>query len=83
MVIGNAKLFLDGKFVDGSLTVENGVITGVSASLRQMEEVEQMPLLPLYQAAATVKQGRGSLRVRLLEQQEGLLLPQICFVTEE
>lgn len=29
MVIGNAKLFLDGKFVDGSLTVENGVITAI------------------------------------------------------
>ncbi len=29
MVIGNAKLFLDGKFVDGSLTIENGVITAI------------------------------------------------------
>ena len=29
MVIGNAKLFLDGKFADGSLTVENGVITAI------------------------------------------------------
>ena len=29
MVIGNAKLFLDGKFADGSLTVENGVVTAV------------------------------------------------------
>ena len=32
MVIGNAKLFLDGKFVDGSLTVENGVITAIGAA---------------------------------------------------
>lgn len=82
-------LHQNGRFLErkagywANVTVENGVITGVSASLRQMEEVEQIPLLPLYQAAATVKQGRGSLRVRLLEQQEGLLLPQICFVTEE
>lgn len=29
MVIGNAKLFLDGKFQDGSITFENGVITAI------------------------------------------------------
>lgn len=29
MVIGNAKIFTDGKFVEGSLTVENGVITAI------------------------------------------------------
>ena len=40
MVIGNAKLFLDGKFVDGSLTVENGVITA-----------EGMPAMSRYFAA--------------------------------
>ena len=29
MIIGNAKLFLDGAFQEGSLTFENGVITAV------------------------------------------------------
>lgn len=29
MVIGNAKLFLDGKFQEGSISFENGVITAI------------------------------------------------------
>ena len=29
MVIGNAKVFIDGKFVPGSVTVENGIITAI------------------------------------------------------
>lgn len=29
MIVGNAKVFLDGKFVPGSVTVENGVITAI------------------------------------------------------
>ena len=29
MVIGNAKLFLDGKFQEGSISFENGVITEI------------------------------------------------------
>ena len=33
MIIGNAKLFLDGAFQEGSLTLENGVITAVGLSL--------------------------------------------------
>lgn len=32
MVIGNAKLFLDGKFQDGSLAFEHGVITNLGAA---------------------------------------------------
>lgn len=29
MIIGNAKVFIDGKFVAGSVTVENGIITAI------------------------------------------------------
>ena len=29
MVIGNAKLFLDGKFQEGSISFDNGVITAI------------------------------------------------------
>lgn len=82
-------LHLKGRFVErtggywATVTVEDGVVTGVSAALRQLDEISTTPLLPLYQAAATLKQGKGSLRVRLLEQQDGTLLPQVCFVTEE
>ena len=82
-------LHLDGRIVErmggywATVTVENGVITGVSAALRQMDTRSSTPLLPLYQAAATLGQGKGSLRVRLLEQQDGTLQPQVCFVTEE
>ena len=80
---------MDGQFVEriegqwATVTLEEGVITGVTAALRQLDETGTTPLLPLYQAAATLKQGRGSLRVRLLEQLDGSLLPQVCFVTEE
>ena len=42
-----------------------------------------MKLLPTLQAAATVTEGRGAVRVRLLEQEGGLFVPGICFVTEE
>lgn len=82
-------LHLNGRFVErtggywATVTVEDGVIIGVSAALRQLDEIGSTPLLPLYQAAATLKQGSGSLRVRLLEQQDGTLQPQVCFVTEE
>lgn len=82
-------LHLDGRFAERTggywavVTVEDGVITGLLAALRQLDEVDSTPLLPLYQAAATLKQDKGSLRVRLLEQQDGTLLPQVCFVTEE
>ncbi len=82
-------LHLNGRYVErtggywATVTVEDGVITGVSAALRQMDETGSTPLLPLYQAAATIRQGTGSLRVRLLEQQDGTLQPQVCFVTEE
>lgn len=82
-------LHLKGRFVErtggywATVTVEDGVVTGVSAALRQLDEISTTQLLPLYQAAATLKQGKGSLRVRLLEQQDGTMLPQVCFVTEE
>ena len=82
-------LHLNGRFVErtggywATVTVEDGVITGVSAALRQLDETGSIPLLPLYQAAATLRQGKGSLRVRLLEQADGTLEPQVCFVTEE
>ena len=82
-------LHLNGRFVERSsgywatVTVEDGVITGVSAALRQLDEIGSTPLLPLYHAAATLRQGKGSLRVRLLEQPDGMLQPQVCFVTEE
>ena len=82
-------LHLNGRFVErtggywATVTVEDGVITGVSAALRQLDETGSTPLLPLYQAAATLRQGKGSLRVRLLEQADGTLEPQVCFVTEE
>jgi hypothetical protein len=82
-------LHLNGRFVERSsgywatATVEDGVITGVSAALRQLDETGSTPLLPLYHAAATLRQGKGSLRVRLLEQPDGMLQPQVCFVTEE
>lgn len=66
-----------------TVTVEDGIITGVTAALRQLEPVETVRLLPLYQAAATLQSGRGSLRVRLLEQTDGSWQPQICFVTED
>ena len=47
MVIGNAKLFLDGKFVDGSLTVENGVITAIGpADLPADVDAQGKYLLP-------------------------------------
>ena len=39
--------------------------------------------LPLYQAAATLRLERGSLRVRLLEEDNGCMVPQICYVTED
>ena len=57
--------------------------TSQSATLRQRDETGSTPLLPLYHAAATLRQGKGSLRVRLLEQPDGMLQPQGCFVTEE
>lgn len=66
-----------------TVTVEDGAVTGLSAALRQLEETEQAPLLPLYQAAAVLPRGRAWLRVRLLEQQDGSLRPGICRVTEE
>lgn len=82
-------LHLDGRFLErtegfwATVTVEDNVITGLTAALRQVEETESLQLLPLYQAAATLERGKGSLRVRLLEQTDGTLLPRICFVTEE
>ncbi|MBQ4577715.1 MAG: hypothetical protein IJA84_01520 [Clostridia bacterium] len=82
-------LHLDGTYLErgegywATVTVENGRITGVTAALRQLETGESLQLLPTRQAAATLKGGRGVLRVRLLEQETGVFVPQVCFVTEE
>ena len=82
-------LHLNGQFVEreegywATVTVTGDRITAVSAALRQLEEVEQVQMLPLYHAAATIRQERGSLRVRLLEEADGRMIPQICYVTEE
>lgn len=83
------SLHLNGQFVERKeghwaiVTVEGNRITGVNAALRQMEEVEPVQMLPLYQAAATLRLERGSLRVRLLEEDNGCMVPQICYVTED
>ena len=83
------SLHLSGTYLERSeghwatVTVENGCITGITAVLRQLETGDSLQLLPTRQAAATLKNGRGVVRVRLLEQEEGLFVPQICFVTEE
>ncbi len=66
-----------------TVTVENGAITSLTAALRLMEAGETVQLLPADQAQAVLPKGRAALRVRLLEQEDGLLIPQICRVTEE
>lgn len=82
-------LHLDGTYLERSeghwatVTVENGRITGINAALRQLDTGDSLRLLPTRQAAATLKEGRGVVRVRLLEQEAGLFVPQVCFVTEE
>ena len=82
-------LHLDGRFLERNeghwvtVTVDGDRITGVYAALRQIEEVDQVQMLPLYHAAAAVGLERGSLRVRLLEEADGRMVPQICHVTEE
>ena len=82
-------LHLNGRFLERNeghwvtVTVEGDRITGVHAVLRRMEAVEQVLLLPLYHAAAAVGTDNGSLRVRLLEEAEGRMVPQICHITEE
>lgn len=82
-------LHVNGRFLERNeghwvtVTVEGDRITGLHASLRRTEEVEQIQLLPLYHAAAAVQENGGSLRVRLLEQADGRMMPQICHMTEE
>lgn len=82
-------LHLEGTYLErdeghwATVTVENGRITGINAALRQLETGDSLRLLPTRQAAATLKEGRGVVRVRLLEQEAGLFVPQVCFVTEE
>ena len=82
-------LHLEGTYLERSeghwatVTVENGRITGINAALRQLDTGDSLRLLPTRQAAATLKAGRGVVRVRLLEQEAGLFVPQVCFVTEE
>ena len=83
------SLHLNGTYLErkeghwATVTVENGRITGIAAALRQLETGDTVRLLPTLQAAATLKEGRGAVRVRLLEGDDGLFIPQICFVTEE
>ena len=82
-------LHLEGTYLErgeghwATVTVESGRITGINAALRQLETGDSLRLLPTRQAAATLKEGRGVVRVRLLEQEAGLFVPQVCFVTEE
>ncbi len=82
-------LHLDGLFLErqegswATVTVEDGAITGLTVALRQLEQGDGMSLLPLYQAEAVLPQGRAQLRLRLLEQGAGQMVPQICRVTEE
>ena len=82
-------LHVDGRYLERSeghwvtVTVDSGRITGITAALRQLETGDSVKLLPTLQAAATVTEGRGAVRVRLLEQEDGLFVPGICFVTEE
>ena len=66
-----------------TVTVEDGAITSLTAALRLMEEGASVQLLPAYQAQAVLPKGRAALRIRLLAQEDGLLTPQICRVTEE
>jgi len=82
-------LHLNGTYLErteghwATVTVENGRITGIIAALRQLEAGDSVRMLPTLQAAAALKEGRGVVRVRLLEEDGGLFMPQICFVTEE
>ena len=82
-------LHVDGRYLERNeghwvtVTVDSGRITGITAALRQLETGDSVKLLPTLQAAATVTEGRGAVRVRLLEQEDGLFVPGICFVTEE
>lgn len=66
-----------------TVVVENGAVTGLTAALRLLEETGTVSLLPMTQAEAALPQGRAALRLRLLEQADGTLLPEICSVTEE
>ncbi len=82
-------LHLNGTYLErteghwATVTVENGRITGIIAALRQLEAGDSVRMLPTLQAAAALNEGRGVVRVRLLEGDGGLFVPQICFVTEE
>lgn len=66
-----------------TVVVENGAITGLTAALRLLEETDTVSLLPMVQAEAALPFGRATLRLRLLEQSDGTLLPELCRVTEE
>ncbi|MBR5537623.1 MAG: hypothetical protein IKU58_06955 [Clostridia bacterium] len=83
------SLHLNGTYLErkeghwATVTVENGRITGITAALRQLEIGDSVSMLPTLQAAATLTDGRGVVRVRLLEGDDGVFAPQICFVTEE
>ncbi len=66
-----------------TVVVENGAITGLTAALRLLEKTENVSLLPMVQAEVTLPQGAATLRLRLLEQSDGILLPELCRVTEE
>lgn len=82
-------LHLNGTYLErteghwATVTVENGRITGIIAALRQLETGDTVRMLPTLQAAAALKDGPGVVRVRLLEGEDGIFVPQICFVTEE
>ena len=65
-----------------TVTVENGRITGMTISPRLLTAEDSVQLLPGRQAETVLPQGRARLRVRLLEQKDGTMLPQRCRVTE-
>ena len=64
-------------------TVEQGRITGMTVSPRLLTAEASVQLLPGRQAETMLPQGQARLRVRLLEQGDGTMVPQRCRVTED
>lgn len=66
-----------------TVTVEQGKITGMTLSPRFLTAEASVQLMPGRQAETVLPQGQARLRVRLLEQNDGTMLPQRCRVTED
>lgn len=83
-------LDMDGRFLErrggwARVTVENGAITGASASLRQLEPEESILLLPMHEAAGMLAEDAreaSRLCIRLVEKQ-ARFVPGICRVAED